>query len=64
MAIIGGGLAGALLIPMAAMAFIFISKRSASNDGSDDMPPETERESAAPEAQAAGAEDEPSWGWR
>lgn len=39
MALIGLGLAGALIIPLAAMAFIFKQKRSASEGAADDVTP-------------------------
>ncbi|QNJ96525.1 hypothetical protein HZU40_33885 (plasmid) [Mycolicibacterium fluoranthenivorans] len=67
MAILGVGIGGALLIPLAAIVFISMQKRSASEDWSDDdaMPPESHGARATHESGSVGSEqEEATQGWR
>ncbi len=57
MALIGVGLAGALIIPMAAVAYIFMQKRSASEGAVDDATPSQSHAPLATRFTTAGRED-------
>ncbi|AEV73583.1 hypothetical protein MycrhN_3043 [Mycolicibacterium rhodesiae NBB3] len=56
MALIGAGLAGSLIIPMAAVAYIFMQKRSAS-EGTADRPTPSESHAPSSHFTTAGWED-------
>lgn len=57
MALIGAGLAGSLIIPMAAVAYIFMQKRSASEGTADHATPSESRAPLATHLTTAGWED-------
>ncbi|ART74459.1 hypothetical protein NWT09_27860 [Mycolicibacterium sp. jd] len=57
MALIGVGLAGSLIIPMVAVAYIFMQKRSASEGAADDATPSQSHPPSATHFTTADWED-------